>query len=488
MNKNINYILLFLSLMIVGSSLLGCGGRGVDEVTITTTTTTNSTTTTTLPSVAAPTFVLASGSYEAPSIDVTIECSTATAEIYYTLDGSAPSIASNRYTGTFSLEASTAVKAIAVISGLTDSGISTANYDLYWWSPLGSGLSGGAGMAFSTVIDSSGNLYVGGSFNTAGGVLVNNIAKWNVTAQTWEAIISGGNRGANDSVNALLFDSFGNLYAGGTFTSIGGNAFKYIARWDGSTWSDLGYPGSNNISSILFDNSNPQNLYAGTLTKAYKCSDLFSLPHTWSSFGNTDSFINALAIDNTGKIYAGGSFSSINTVSNTKAIARWTPASSTWESVGTINKADNPGGTTVRAIIFDNSSTQNMYIGGDFNTIYDGIFYYTYVNNLARKNAGSWYTVGAGVNGLVTSLTLDQTRNQIYAGGIFTTTADGITMLNRIGKYDISTNTWHSLGTGMGDNSVWSIVIDPAGNVYAAGSFTTVGGIPAAGIARWGKI
>ncbi len=37
--------------------------------------------------------------------------------------------------------------------------------------------------------------------------------------------------GMNNRVNALAFDSAGNLYAGGSFTTAGGNTANRIAKW-----------------------------------------------------------------------------------------------------------------------------------------------------------------------------------------------------------------------------------------------------------------
>jgi hypothetical protein len=53
-----------------------------------------------------------------------------------------------------------------------------------------------------------------------------------------------GPPGTNGPVHAIVFDSSGNLYAGGLFTQAGGIAANHIAKWDGTRWSPLG-PGTN---------------------------------------------------------------------------------------------------------------------------------------------------------------------------------------------------------------------------------------------------
>jgi len=89
-------------------------------------------------------------------------------------------------------------------------------------------------------------LYVGGYFITAGGNSALRIAKWNGTS--W-SIVGGGMSGTNAEVRALgLHDPDGPgpalpvLVAAGTFTSAGGVAVSNIASWDGHQWSPLGSP------------------------------------------------------------------------------------------------------------------------------------------------------------------------------------------------------------------------------------------------------
>ena len=62
----------------------------------------------------APTFAL---EYKNLNTNVTIKCSNKTAAIFYTTDGTAPTIESTRYTGTFNLDNETTVKAVAIADG-----------------------------------------------------------------------------------------------------------------------------------------------------------------------------------------------------------------------------------------------------------------------------------------------------------------------------------------------------------------------------------
>jgi hypothetical protein len=94
-------------------------------------------------------------------------------------------------------------------------------------------------------------LYAGGTFTTAGGVAASYIARWDGTS--WSAV--GG--GQNAPVHALTVFDHGSgsgpaLYAGGEFTT--GGVRNRVARWDGSAWSRL-LTGMNSVvdSLTVFD-------------------------------------------------------------------------------------------------------------------------------------------------------------------------------------------------------------------------------------------
>ena len=77
--------------------------------------------------VSVPTFSVPEGTFYSP-INVELSCSTADAEIYYTLDGNTPSSTSEKYTTAIAISETTTIKAIAVKDGLTDSEVATATY------------------------------------------------------------------------------------------------------------------------------------------------------------------------------------------------------------------------------------------------------------------------------------------------------------------------------------------------------------------------
>ena len=107
------------------------------------------------------------------------------------------------------------------------------------WTALGTGIEGDGSYISALAIDSTGNLYAGGYFSSAGGVPnTKNLAKWD--GSQWTAL-STGIEGDESYISALAMDSTGNLYAGGVFDSAGGVAnTKNLAKWGGSQWTALG--------------------------------------------------------------------------------------------------------------------------------------------------------------------------------------------------------------------------------------------------------
>lgn len=102
-----------------------------------------------------------------------------------------------------------------------------AVWDGHTWSPLGKGINGNVEI-FTAYHDT---LIVGGEFDSAGEVGCNNIAEWDGSA--WHAMGKGimeATKGLEAYVNALCVYN-GALYVGGQFDSAGGIYAVNIARW-----------------------------------------------------------------------------------------------------------------------------------------------------------------------------------------------------------------------------------------------------------------
>lgn len=89
------------------------------------------------------------------------------------------------------------------------------------------------GDADSLAIAPNGLLYAGGTFTSIGGISANRVAYYN--GVTWFPLGSGLNNGIN--LRALSFDTHGLLYVGGDFTTAGGITTPTgSAVWNGAAW------------------------------------------------------------------------------------------------------------------------------------------------------------------------------------------------------------------------------------------------------------
>jgi len=120
-------------------------------------------------------------------------------------------------------------------SGFTTAGGQTVNRIARWdgsvWHSFTSGGQIGVNNAVRALTVRNGDLIAAGEFTTAGGQTVNGIARWDGTSGGWNPFTSGGQIGVNNAVRALTVWN-GDLIAGGTFATVGGQTVNHIARWD----------------------------------------------------------------------------------------------------------------------------------------------------------------------------------------------------------------------------------------------------------------
>ena len=301
----------------------------------------------------------------------------------------------------------------------------------------------------------AGVVYAGGSFANLNGLTVNNIARWNGT--TWSNLGSG----VNAAVFALALDGAGNLYVGGSFTNAGGVPARRIARWDGSAWSALGSGMNSNVQALAVDGAGT--VFAGgafTNAGGIVASNIAAWSGgAWSAFGmgqsGTPSTVNAMLLDPLGGLIVAGP-ASVG-ASFSRAV-RWN--GSTWTVLG-------PGfNNAVNALAYD-PGQGILYAGGAFTAL--GNFGGMAVARVSSWNGVAWTNLGAGVNSTVSALAAPG-PGRLLAGGLLTT-AGGVSAI-RIAEWDGS--AWTNVGSGA-DGGI--LALTPGRQVmYVGGGFTNSGG------------
>lgn len=317
-----------------------------------------------------------------------------------------------------------------------------AKWDGTTWSPLGGGV-GGSGLPSVSCLevfdDGSGPaLFVGGNFSTAGGTTVNHIAKWNGTswANVGGGVTQTGLSGVGVSDMAVFDDGSGPaLFVAGTFSHAGGVAVGNVAKWNGSTWSPLG----GGVSG----------------------------PHVG---------VGALHVHDDGSgpaLYVGGNFTS-----PFNGIARW--RSTGWSAVGAGIMPVGYSGVGALAS-FDDGSGPALYAGGGFVTAGG-----TTASHIARWDGTNWSAVGQGFDNLVAALKVfdDGSGPALFTGGTFQ--FSGGTFVSRIARWD--GGSWNDVGGGV-EGYVYDLEVFDDGSDAApdliAGGVSLGSSPPAAVLKAW---
>ena len=143
-------------------------------------------------SVATPTFSAPGGLFTS-SQNVSISSDTAGASIYYTTDGSSPTIADSLYTAPISVAATMTIKAIAVMANYSNSAIVSATYTKL--ETITAGTSGTTGFDWDLMC-SSDSVFIGIQVNTANATYSSDGVNWTKitlpVSANWQQVVWNG--------------------------------------------------------------------------------------------------------------------------------------------------------------------------------------------------------------------------------------------------------------------------------------------------------
>ena len=399
--------------------------------------------------------------------------------------------------------------------GVTTNNI--ARWDGTHWEPLGSGVSGGFSADIQELLlhdDGSGPaLYATGDFDSAGGVSVRNIARWN--GATWSPLGTGIEVGA-DAMHAFDDGTGSALYVGGGLTEAGGVAVGRIAKWDGTQWSAPAsdFESGGNVWALeVFDDGRGPALYAAgsmPMSGGVAINNIARYDgSSWEPLGSgLAEFAFALSAHDDGsgpKLYVGGRFPGAGSVS-ARQIARWDGSS--WSTVG---DGLTGAGNGVQRLLPTSDGSGLLALGefqrsGDvvahsiaqwdgsaWSAVQSGIVENTYAfanatlggrssvyagggqGSLAQWDGASWTQLEQPVDDTVFALLEhdDGSGPSLFAGGRFEMA--GAVAANRIARWDGT--RWHALGDGLGSSDrtpVYELAVFDDGRgpaIYAGGQF-----------------
>ncbi len=346
-----------------------------------------------------------------------------------------------------------------------------------------------------------GNLFVGGSFSSAGTVAANAVAAFDPSTETWSALGGGINPGSTNSFVAALepyrTPTGYRLYVGGLSSHVvnGGLAVPNtasLAAWDGAAWSAVGtgWTASNrgSVWTLLDWERTPgvQRLVAGGGWPSIGGASADGIAvydgSTWSNIGGTGDtgiagpfspVVFASAVYQN-QLYIGGRFASVNGIA-APLVARFT--SSVWQRPGALAAAGSVSDISA-FVVFDSGVGPRLFAGG-YDMRVGG-----QSTSIAAWNGTTWARVGQNLGGRCTSLAAfdDGSGTRLYCG----LTADA----RENYFYRLEGNTWVPVGGGMSVAltgnfpSVFGL-LEHEGSLFVGGNFQIAGTVPSYGLARY---
>jgi hypothetical protein len=397
------------------------------------------------------------------------------------------------------------------------------------WTSLGGSAGNGTNrVIYSYAYDAANQIiYCGGNFtevydNSNGRLNANYVAAWNINRNAWSLLGTPSFNGTDSSCNIVLYDSNNKrVYVGGEFRNVydGVNTVvnaNYIAYYNPltNTWVRMGNATQNGLNGICdamtYDNRLNE-LYVGGFFRTV--NDIYGANQTanyvvkwntrygrWYQLGNPDPSRNGVdgicrvMLYNAASrvVYVGGdflnSYSSSGTVSSARYIASWNTTTNVWSPFG--SAASNGLNAYCSSLVHDGISNR-LYVGGNFTRVSDASLTDQSANYIVTWNfsTNKWNQFGGtaattnGTNGLVTAITLDSNRRQLYVSGNFTIVRDVSNAIESayIAKWNIQTSRWSTIANNRFDASngtngeIRAYVYDSCRNVvYCGGRFTQV--------------
>lgn len=310
----------------------------------------------------------------------------------------------------------------------------------------------------------------------------------------WVPTFVGGSAVSNSVISQAVFDDGTGpaLYAGGNFTTAGGQTVNRIARWNGASWATLGTGlSAAPLTMTVFDDGSGAALYVGGLFATAGGQTVNGIARwdgaDWSSVGSgvAGGSVFALEVYDDGSgpaLYAGGNFTSAGGTP-AQRFARWNGQA--WNEVG--------GGVSnsVFALRVFDDGTPVLAVGGAFTEAGSAS-----INGAAKWDGVAWTALGTGVSGGASTPQVrsfaafdDGNGAALYAGGLFASMG-GVSGTSRIARWDGS--QWSELDSGITtsgfNQGIYTLAVYDDGSgpgLYAGGDFLAAGGVSTSYVARW---
>ena len=355
-------------------------------------------------------------------------------------------------------------------------------------------VSGFDGIVTALALDTSGGLFVGGSFTTYKAVSRGRIAKINATTAALDTTFAPGTA-FNDRVNSIVVDGSA-IICGGAFTtyqtSIGrqrvaklnastaaiDTTFDAVSGFDGEVFSILSNGAGNLFVAGNF--ATYKSVARVDVAKINSNTAALDTTFTGTSFSSGTSCF-ALIFDQNNELLVGGNFTTYTNIPSAASHVRISKISATTAAVNTTFIAGVTTGFNdlVNVLLLDESGS--LLVGGAF-TSYNGSTRQR-IAKISPTNAAldATFNSSTGANGEIISMVLGRPgSNRVFIGGSFTTyksvSRGRIAKINTIDS-SLDTTFATTTTTGAGSGGVIAMALRDGPNspryLYVGGSFTS---------------
>ncbi|PZU87622.1 MAG: hypothetical protein DI529_06795 [Chryseobacterium sp.] len=318
------------------------------------------------------------------------------------------------------------------------------------------------------LIQSEGKVIIGGDFTTYNTNTAKSLARINADG-SFDSTFKIGS-GANSYVASFIAQPDGKLIICGSFTSFNGVVKNRITRLnsDGSTDATFNIGnGADNVIECVALQTDGKIIIGGQFTKFNDVSRRYiarlntdgSLDTTFDSSIGFNSHVYSIAVQSDGKIFAGGNFTTYNSITKNYIVKLNSDASidESFISSGTNN--------IVYKVLISN---EKIFLGGKF-TKYNNITKNGIVKLNDDATIDETFLTGSGANNIVRNI-LVLNDNKIMLAGDFTAYSgvprNYITKINENGSLDTSFTPGKAFG-----NSTTSLQQQSDGKLLIGGSF-----------------
>lgn len=357
--------------------------------------------------------------------------------------------------------------------------------------------------------EADGSVIVGGSFTNPTNPLSLNLARFRANG----ALDTSFNPSPNASVTGVAVQADGKIIITGAFTALNGVARNRMARLnrDGSVDADYDPNANGRVSSIVLQ-PDGRAIVAGNFTGFVPKGEVAAIAQPFIARLNTDGSldkafatipngpVSSVAINDEGKIVAGGQFTIVQ--SNSQTLIQTRNFIMRLNSDGTLDMNFDPNANApVNSVAM--ASNGQIVIGGAFTFLQPkGATVGVTRNSIARLNFDGSIDLNfnPNANDAVTSVAVQPDGSTVFSGS-FTTiqpagepvpiTRNHLARVNSSGAVDLGFNpdvngTIFSVGA-LADGTILVggnfTGLQPVGSILVGGAFASIGGVPARNLA-----